>query len=1070
MINTSNEYKKYIADSVDSTLSRNFRAKADITLADGTVLTITEEDIVVGGLEINDATSISNSFQIGSAIINQCTLMLNNIGGKFDQYDFTDAIIRPYIGLELSETTEWLKKGVFTVDEPTVASSIISLVALDNMNKFDTPFSDVTISFPCTQLQLLQAVCLHCGVSITNATFTNSDFIVTRRPDDEATTCREIVAWIAQNSGNFARCNTDGVLELKWYDTGAFEQADSLDGGAFDGQTTDELYGLPEGTMESAGRNLLRGTSNEWKQGSIPLDGWYSSLYELLYLEDYGLEAGDEVVLSMEFRTTSAIGIRSRFEAYLDINNRNTSVGNIISNGSGKSIITVTIPINRPRFRVMVAPGISPAPEKIDYEYRFVKLEKTTPWLEEQIALEGRNLLKKTTSTFQTVNHNQYFANVSGTLHLKDYGFSVGEMLTASVYVKTTSIARAWIRFRWLTNNGASNHANDFGTILEKNSEGMLVLTSKIPAQTDAFQIVINAEDNDTNEGTFEYKLLKLEKGSSATPWNPALEEVIPWTPAPEDVSLYQSGDNADGGDFTYTEQTHYDGGTFKQAEKYHHIYALNQATIGTDDVIITGIQVKAQGTQSDYGETVLFGNKGYVIEITNPLITENTASIIANSVGAKIVGMRFRPCDISALSDPSREAGDVAYLSHKGSTYQILLTNVSYQIGGSDSISCDAETPSRKQSVRFDASTKAIVEAKNIAKQEITNYDLEQQRFNNLVFHSFGLYRTDKLLEDGSTIEYAHDKPTLAESINIWRQSANTFAVSNDGGVNWRGMDADGNILANVLNAIGINAGWVRAGMLRSANNSTWINLNNGTFSFGDGAFSSGGIDFAGTVDDFNYIQTRYRLYQGSLSPMNVHLISSGDDKEAKLQANGLFFGKVGNSDAYSQYTHDLCYVDGQGLFKEELFAEKGLYVTGTKNRVVDTLNYGKVLLNAYETPRPTFADTGHAQIGEDGLCYIDIDSVFLETIDHTHDYRHFLTKYGQGDIWIKESNTDYFIVEGTPGLNFDWKIEAVQRDYNTYNLEQFVGKGHEIEETDYVSLADEYLRENEKEMIPDE
>ena len=234
MINTSNEYKKYIADSVDSTLSRDFTAKADITLVDGTVLNITEEDIVLGGLKINDATSVSNSFQIGSAIINQCTLMLNNIGGKFDQYDFTDAIIRPYIGLKLSETTEWLKKGVFTVDEPTVASSIISLVALDNMNKFDTPFSEVAISFPCTVLQLLQAVCLHCQVSLQTVSFTNSNHAINRKPNDEATTCREIVAYIAQLSGNFARINIDGALELKWYDMTSFEQADNLDGGIFD--------------------------------------------------------------------------------------------------------------------------------------------------------------------------------------------------------------------------------------------------------------------------------------------------------------------------------------------------------------------------------------------------------------------------------------------------------------------------------------------------------------------------------------------------------------------------------------------------------------------------------------------------------------------------------------------------------------------------------------------------------------------------------------------------------------------------------------------------------------------
>lgn len=512
MINTSNEYKQYIADTVNSTLSREFTAKVDIELANSTVLNIAERDIVVKGLKISDATSSSNNFQIGSAIINQCILMLNNIGGKFDQYDFTDAIIRPYVGLKLSQTTEWLKKGIFTVDEPTVASSIISLVALDNMNKFDTPFSNVIISFPCSQLQLLQAVCLYCGVYLATNTFTNSDFIVTRRPDDEAITCREIVAWIAQNSGNFARCNTDGALELKWYDMTAFEQIDDLDGGIFDSNTP------------------------------------------------------------------------------------------------------------------------------------------------------------------------------------------------------------------------------------------------------------------------------------------------------------YSSGDNANGGDFTFSETTNYDGGTFLQMEKYHHIYALNQATIGTDDVIITGIQVKAKGTQSDYGETVLFGAKGYVIEITNPLITENTASIIANSVGAKIVGMRFRPCNISALSDPSREAGDIAYLSHKNNTYQILLTNVSYQIGGNDNISCDAETPSRKQSVRFDASTKAIVEARKIAQEKLTAYDIAVKQLNSVMANAMGYYPTSETQEDGSTIDYMHDKPTLAESVIIWKKSIDGFAVSTDGGQTYTsGFTADGNIIAKTLSVIGINAEWIK-------------------------------------------------------------------------------------------------------------------------------------------------------------------------------------------------------------------------------------------------------------------
>ena len=44
----------------------------------------------------------------------------------------------------------------------------------------------------------------------------------------------EIVSWIAQMSGNFARCNVDGALELKWYDFGVFETGNNIDGGQFD--------------------------------------------------------------------------------------------------------------------------------------------------------------------------------------------------------------------------------------------------------------------------------------------------------------------------------------------------------------------------------------------------------------------------------------------------------------------------------------------------------------------------------------------------------------------------------------------------------------------------------------------------------------------------------------------------------------------------------------------------------------------------------------------------------------------------------------------------------------------
>lgn len=143
-------------------------------------------------------------------------------------------------------------------------------------------------------------------------------------------------------------------------------------------------------------------------------------------------------------------------------------------------------------------------------------------------------------------------------------------------------------------------------------------------------------------------------------------------------------------------------------------------------------------------------------------------------------------------------------------------------------------------------------------------------------------------------------------------------------------------------------------------------------------------------------------------------------------------------------------------------------LTVQGTKNRIVKTKNYGEVLLNAYETPKPTFADEGNGKLDENGICYIYLDDVFLETIDTTHDYRIFLTKYSQGDIWVDKVEKTWFVVKGTPDIKFDWKIDCIQRDYNNYHLEKF--KNYKIEDMDYDSMADQYLTQYEREVLTDE
>lgn len=118
-------------------------------------------------------------------------------------------------------------------------------------------------------------------------------------------------------------------------------------------------------------------------------------------------------------------------------------------------------------------------------------------------------------------------------------------------------------------------------------------------------------------------------------------------------------------------------------------------------------------------------------------------------------------------------------------------------------------------------------------------------------------------------------------------------------------------------------------------------------------------------------------------------------------------------------------------------------LNVTGTKQRIIETEEYGTLGFNAYETATPYFGDIGRGKTNKEGICVIHIDELFKEGANTDIEYEVFLQKRGKGDIWIKESNSLYFIVEGTPSLEFSWELKAIQRDYEEF---RYYGKDREV------------------------
>ena len=135
----------------------------------------------------------------------------------------------------------------------------------------------------------------------------------------------------------------------------------------------------------------------------------------------------------------------------------------------------------------------------------------------------------------------------------------------------------------------------------------------------------------------------------------------------------------------------------------------------------------------------------------------------------------------------------------------------------------------------------------------------------------------------------------------------------------------------------------------------------------------------------------------------------------------------------------------------------------SGTKSRIAETKNYDDRALYCYETPTPLFGDIGETQLDEEGICYVDIDDIFSETIASRAEYQVFLQKEGEGDCWIADKQSRYFVIQGTPDLKVAWELKAKQKDYENYRLEQ---TGLDLDE--YVfspdTEIDSYIREQEE------
>lgn len=298
-----------------------------------------------------------------------------------------------------------------------------------------------------------------------------------------------------------------------------------------------------------------------------------------------------------------------------------------------------------------------------------------------------------------------------------------------------------------------------------------------------------------------------------------------------------------------------------------HTLTDYNTLTNDTNDVQVTGVQMTKTVTKTttdedgneneeDVEELVKYGSDGYVLEIENPLVAGHEETLVS-WIYERFKDVTFRGFTMDYISYPIAEFGDkIKITDWRGKSFYSVLTDVNFVFFGYTTLQNSAESPMRNQSNYTSSEQKALIQAKELVEREKTNREIAVKKLNDTLKNSSGMYSTAEKQPDGSTIYYLHDKPTIAESQNVIKLTAEAIGFSTDGGKTYPyGFAITGEMITRLLYAEGINADYINTGALtvkdKSGNIIFFADIETGTVRISGDNVTIGGKTATEAIND---------------------------------------------------------------------------------------------------------------------------------------------------------------------------------------------------------------------------
>lgn len=1113
MINVSNEFKELMSERQD------FKEHAEVTLANGTVLELTEDDFSIDNNSLVDSAG-ANSIPLGVALSRNVQLEIMNDDDHLSDYDFFGAKIRLYLTFELSSTIEKIEYGTFTVTQPETYGSVVTIVGYDDMYKADKTYS-TTLTFPATAKSVLIDSCDTCGILIGNSNFLHNDFQIPTMPSSEYTH-RQIIGFIAMIACGNARIDRTGHLQIITYDFDYstnihdIESYDSLTSDTNDVQVTgvQMTKTVTKTTTDEDGNANEEDVEELVKYGS---DGY------VLEIENPLVAGHEETLVSWIYERFKDVTFRGFTMDYISYPIAEFGDKIKITDWKGKSFYSVLTDVNFVFFGYTTLQNSAESPmrnqsnytsseqkaliqgkelverEKTNRENAIKKLNETLKsgsglysteekqpdgssiyYLHDKKSLaESRNVIKLTSDAigFSTDGGKNY-----------PYGFTItGEMITRLLYAE-----------------GINADYINTGALTVKDKSGNIIFFADIETGTvrisgDNVTIGGKTATEAINDAINEAKksramIINLDKDYQAI----ATDYKGEYTAFPECHTTAQVlyGHTDISNDCTYNVQK--SSGVVGAWNGSTHTYTVTGLTTEVGWVDITANYLNTYSVTKRFdiaklkggipGETGATGPQGDQGSAGRTYFMEPSAGIIKRSADSSMVP------NYITLSGYYRDGTATARTAYKcrfkieetidGDTYETVYTSSTDETSITHSL-YGALATTNGGAIQA-ASNKAIGIPRDVAALRCTMY-------------AAGGF-TEVL--DIETIPVAIDVDALTheEIFNL---------LTNDGA--WQGIyrGSDGKLYINFTYARG---GALSLGGLDNANgelkmydasnalvgqwNKDGLDISKGTIrgskiilkdvldtivGYTSDSKESLKIDWSGLkIACYGYpfvgnglISIEPTLFSG----LQISSNNDGSGKTSFCGENGLAVMKnnskgmatwmPGQLDNVAYMNYNEITVQTGFMKKISTITPTEISTTGSKSRIIQTENYNKRLQYCYETPTPMFGDIGTARTDETGKCYIDIDDVFQETVNTDVEYQVFLQKEGKGDLWIEEKTPTYFLVQGTENLKFSWELKVVQRDYEFERLEEYNHEEKEEEidyEQEYIDEINSLIKEQEE------